>query len=123
MKEQIFRIQPEGRWHVPVADEGSWRMGVYRPENTSSSSITVLEKHSCPELFVCQGGRMGLILGFGADEHPVEMEPDQAVLVTGFHNGFSIDPAGYFLVVERTSFSTEYIDRKTGTVVERRTVG
>ena len=65
MNDQIFRIQPDGRWHVPVADEGSWRMGVYRPEHASPEFITVLEKHTCPELFICQGGRMGLLMGSG----------------------------------------------------------
>lgn len=123
MSDQKFRIQPEGRWHVPVADDGYWRSGVYKPEFTSPSEITVLEKHSCPELFICQAGRMGLLTGSGPDERVLEMEPGEAIFVTGYHNGYSLDPDGYFLVVERTSFTTEYIDRKTLAVVERRTVG
>jgi len=43
--------------------------------------------------------------------------------VTGYHNGYAIDPEGFFLVVERTDFSTEYADRGTGEIVKRVTVG
>ncbi|MBP7584055.1 MAG: hypothetical protein KBA61_08490 [Spirochaetes bacterium] len=123
MNDSIFNTDPQGRWHVPVLDVGHWRMGVYRPEHSSADAITVLEKHTCPELFICQGGRMGLLVGSGAAETVLEMEPGQAILVTDYHNGFSLDARGHFLVVERTSFSTEYIDRKSLAVVERRTVG
>jgi hypothetical protein len=98
-------------------------MGVYRPESTSPGEIVTLEKHSCPELFICQGGRTGLLIGSGSGERAVEMEPNEAVLVTDYHNGYVIEPGGYFLVVERTSFTTEYIDRSTLAVVDRRTVG
>jgi hypothetical protein len=83
----------------------------------------VLEKHSCPELFVCMGGKAGLIVKNGADEELLEFVPGQALLVTGYHNGYGIDPTGYFLVVERTDFSTEYADRGTGEIVKRVTVG
>ena len=122
MKYQALNLTPESRWHVPFQDTGSWRTGIYRPEFNSSDEIKVLEKHTCPELFVCMKGRMGLLIKDGSREELVEMEPNQAIFVTGSHNGFAIDPEGFFLVVERTSFSTEYIDRITGTVIERVTV-
>ena len=123
MTDCIFNIEPDGRWHVPVADDGSWRAGVYKPEFTSPDDITILEKHSCPELFVCLNGTMGLILGSGTGEKLMILNPNQAVMVTDFHNGYAIDSAGFFMVVERTSFSTEYIDRKSLEVIERRSVG
>ena len=123
MTDRIVTLKPEGRWHVPVSDEGHWRMGVYTPESSSPAEITILEKHSCPELFVCMKGRMGLLTGSGKEEKIIELDPDQAVLVDDYHNGYSIDPSGYFLVIERTSFTTEYIDRKTLEVIDRRVVG
>jgi len=118
-----FPVQPDGRWHIPVSDDGYWRMGVYRPEHRSPDDITRLEKHSCPELFICQGGRAGLVIGSGERERVIELSPGEAVHVTEHHNGFLIDPVAYFFVVERTSFTTEYIDRTTLAVVERRSVG
>jgi len=39
------------------------------------------------------------------------LSPNQVIMVTEWHNGFIIDPKGYFIVVERTDFSTEYVTR------------
>lgn len=105
------------RWIVPFADSGHWRVGIYNPEFTSSGEITILEKHSCPELFICRKGRMGLVIGNGNREKIVVLSDGEAILVTDYHNGFRIDEIGDFLVVERTAFTTEYIDRKTGKII------
>ncbi len=108
-----FSLESNERWMVPLADSGYWRLGIYNPEFTSPDEITTLEKHSCPELFICRGGRMGLVLGNADDEKIIELSDGEAILVTEYHNGFRIDQGADFLVVERTSFTTEYIERKT----------
>jgi hypothetical protein len=123
MEKDITTLLADSRWNVIFSDPGAWRAGLYRPEHDSAEKVVVLEKHSCPELFVCMGGRAGLIIKDVAGERTEELGPGQAVLVTGYHNGFAIDPAGYFLVVERTDFETEYSDRATGAIVKRVTVG
>ena len=110
-------LQPDGRWHVPYEDSGSWRVGVYNPEFNSASEIDVLEKHTCSELFICTGGRMGLLLSEDGLESEMILKPNDAVMVTEYHNGFRVDREGFFIVVEQTNFSTEYIDRKTGRVL------
>ena len=93
-------------------------MGIYKPEFTVIDDIDILEKHTCPELFICCGGRAGLLCGFGADERIIEMNPGEALMVEDYHNGFIIDDDGYFTVVERSNFTTEYIDRSTGKLVK-----
>ncbi|MBN2158289.1 MAG: hypothetical protein JW807_02760 [Spirochaetes bacterium] len=118
----ITTLRPESLWQVIFKDAGSWRAGLYRPEATGPEDINTLEKHSCPELFICLGGRMGLILKDAEGEHIAEFQPNQALMIEDYHNGFAIDPVGYFLVVERTSFTTEYIDRKTGNCINIVTV-
>lgn len=107
------------RWTVPFADDGHWRLGIYNPEFSSPNEITVLEKHTCPELFICRKGRMGLVIGSGDKEKVIELSDGEAILVTDYHNGFRIDEFGDFLVVERTAFTTEYIDRKTGKIIKK----
>ena len=119
MELDITTLAPDSRWSVIFRDGGSWRAGLYRPEAAGSVQVSVLEKHTCPELFVCLQGRAGLVLKNGTDERIVEMAPHQALLVTEYHNGFAIDPEGYFLVIERTAFTTEYIDRKTGAFIRK----
>ena len=119
MKIDITTLQPEKLWSVIFTDEASWRAGIYRPESAGPDEIDIHEKHTCPELFVCLGGRMGLLVSDGREERAIRLEPHQAVMVSEFHNGYSIDPDGYFLVVERSAFSTEYIDRKTGNFLKR----
>lgn len=98
-------------------------MGLYRPENIGTESVLELERHSCPELFVCLGGRAGLVLYDGSTETVVEFEPGEELLVSGYHNGFIVDQGAFFLVVERTSFTTEYIDRKTRLSIRKVTTG
>lgn len=119
MNSDITTLHPDALWSVIFKDENSWRAGVYRPETPGPEGIEILEKHSCPELFVCLGGTMGLLLYDGSEERAVELMPHQAVMVSEYHNGYAIDPGGYFLVVERTAFSTEYIERKTGKFLKR----
>ncbi|HRS79468.1 MAG TPA: hypothetical protein P5115_20175 [Spirochaetota bacterium] len=119
MELDITTLAPDSRWSVIFRDGGSWRAGLYRPEAAGPVQVSVLEKHTCPELFVCLQGRAGLVLKNGTDERIVEMAPNQALLVTEYHNGFAIDPEGYFLVIERTAFTTEYIDRKTGAFIRK----
>ncbi len=119
MNIDITTLLPDSRWSVIFRDDGSWRAGLYRPEAGRPEDVTMLEKHTCPELFVCLQGRAGLVLKEGNDEQIVEMAPHQALLVSEYHNGFSIDPGGYFLVIERTAFTTEYIDRKTGAFIKK----
>lgn len=113
MENSPVKLVPETRWKVLFTDPGTWRVGVYRPEFNDPEKIELLERHSCPELFVCAGGRMGLLTFDGSMERVLRLEPDEAVLLSEYHNGFRIDEGGYFLVVERTSFRTEYIDRNT----------
>ncbi len=123
MENDTITLLPDSRWQVIFSDPGFWRVGLYRPEHDSAGKVEVLEKHSCPELFVCMGGKAGLIVKNGAEEKTLEFDPGQALLVTGYHNGYAGDPAGFFLVVERTDFSTEYADRGSGEIVKRVTVG
>ncbi|TAL39006.1 MAG: hypothetical protein EPN93_02720 [Spirochaetes bacterium] len=113
MSDEIINILPRARWEVKFSDQGSWRTGIYRPEFAGPGAVETLEKHSCPELFICAGGRMGMVLYDGARERVVELDPNEALLVEDYHNGFAVDERGFFIVVERTSFTTEYIDRHT----------
>ena len=117
------RLHPERRWEVFSSDPDFWRVGLYRPENIGTESVLELERHSCPELFVCLGGRAGLVLYDGSTETVVEFEPGEELLVSGYHNGFIVDQGAFFLVVERTSFTTEYIDRKTRLSIRKVTTG
>jgi hypothetical protein len=109
----VFSTLPGERWKVVAADAGYWRTGLYRPEFESAEAVTMLEKHDCPELFVCAGGPMGLLLYDGEHESILRLEPGQAVMVADYHNGFSLSADGYFIVNERTAFVTDYIDRHT----------
>lgn len=122
MKTELMTLKPDTLWKVFCRDAGAWRAGLYRPDATDPDRIESLERHSCPELFICLGGRMGLVLKDDAEERIAEFEPNQAMMVAVYHNGFAIDPEGYFLVVERAAFSTEYINRKTGDIIKQATV-
>ncbi len=110
-------IGPSGIWKVLFQDSACWRMGVYRPEHVSPSAITVLERHTCPELFICTGGPMGLLILENGSERVIELESGEAFFTADFHNGFSMSDGGYFLVVERTAFTTVYIDRNSRDVI------
>ncbi len=108
---EVKSLSPEGKWSVPYQDDGYWRTGIYLPEFDTPGAITRLEKHSCPELFVCLNGKMGLLLMSEGRERSVELDHGDSLLVTEYHNGYRIDQRGFFLVVERTDFTTEYVDR------------
>lgn len=111
------KLFPRSRWEVIFQDPGSWRSGIYRPESRDVAEITELEKHTCPELFICMNGSAGLLIRDGARENAVTFEPGESLLVSEFHNGFLVDENGYFLVIERTSFTTSYMDRRTGKII------
>ncbi len=113
MKKKIVPLVPGARWEVYALDAGQWRSGMYLPEFMSGDEVDVLERHSCPELFICVGGRMGLVTWDGARETRIEFNPHDSLMVEDYHNGFRIDEGGFFIVVERTSFVTEYIDRRS----------
>lgn len=123
MNNTPVALTPAGRWTVPFQDDGAWRAGIYRPEHTDPAAITEMEAHSCPELFVCMNGEMGLLLRNEDGERTVRLRPGEAIMVTDYHNGYAIDEGGYFLVVERTSFTTVYIDRASGAEVRRVVTG
>ena len=116
---KVENISPNEVWKVIAEDKGFWRAGVYKPEFLSPDDISILEKHTCQELFVCVGGRAGLIIIKDGKENKEILEPFQSILIDGFHNGFRIDENAFFLVAERSSFETEYIDRKSGEIIKR----
>jgi hypothetical protein len=118
-KNDIIKINPDRLWNVIASDDGFWRVGIYRPNTKKSADVKFLERHSCPELFVCVKGRMALVLFDGVSEKIIEMDPGDALLVNGFHNGFRMSEGGYFIVSERTDFTTNYINRESRTAIDR----
>ena len=119
MENKPVFLAPGSQWDVLFEDTGHWRMGLYRPDALSRECVETLEKHSCPELFICAGERAGLVLFDGQRERCVDFQPYEAMMVSQHHNGYRIDAGGFFYVVERSSFTTEYIDRKTGKLIRR----
>lgn len=113
MNNTPFSLKTSARWTVIAQDEKCWRVGIYHPEFTNPSEIPVLEKHSCPELFICVNAPCGLLLMIDGKEQQYILKPDEAILITEYHNGFTVDPNGYFIVVEQTDFTTEFMERKT----------
>ena len=75
MESKIYSTVPIQRWNVLFEDELHWKFGIYKPEFSSSDEITVLEKHSCPELFICMEGKMGLVVKTEYGENVIEMLP------------------------------------------------
>lgn len=112
MKNIPFSVQTNDRWTIIAQDEKYWRVGIYHPEFSSPDEINVLEKHSCPELFICVNAPCGLLLCSGEKEIQHILQPQEAIFVTEYHNGFKVDPHGYFIVVEQTDFTTEFKERK-----------
>jgi hypothetical protein len=109
------QLKPEGRWSVPFEDPKYWRTGIYRPEFINVDEIDKVEKHSCPELFICQEGTMGLLLmDDEGNEEVLTMEPGEALSVEKWHNGFSASKEGYFIVIERTEIETTFTQRHEG---------
>ena len=119
MADSFFSIIPDERWKIIAQDPGQWRIGIYRPEYAAESEIKELERHTCPELFICAGGPMGLVVRSESGEDVKTLAPGEAAFITEHHNGFCASPDGYFIVAERTSFSTEFIDRATGAFLRR----
>jgi hypothetical protein len=119
MDDIIRNIMTDEKWRVLFQDSGFWRVGIYRPEHISPADITMLERHTCPELFICVDGEAGLLIIEDGAEKTLEMNHGEAFLAEGLHNGYSIDGKGFFIIVERTKFTTEYIERATGMVVKR----
>ena len=111
MDNKITSIIADKRFSVIFDDPGNWRVGIYKPEFDNADDVDKFEKHSCPELFICLNGKMGLVTKSEKGESVHQLEPNQCIMVTDYHNGFNIDAEGYFMVVERTEFNTEYIDR------------
>ena len=62
---------------------------------------------------------MGLVVRSESGEDVKTLAPGEAAFITEHHNGFCASPDGYFIVAERTSFSTEFIDRATGAFLRR----
>jgi hypothetical protein len=122
MSVDITQLAAAERWKVVFQDTGAWRAGIYRPEFNDHASIGILEKHTCPELFICMEGEMGILISDGSKENVATMRPGEAILVTDYHNGFALSSSGYFVVIERDRFSTEYIDRASGRMIKRVTV-
>lgn len=116
MNHTIETLQPDALWRVVFSDEGHWRMGLYRPEATAPDAIDTLERHTCPELFIASGGRAGLVVSDGAHERVITLNAGEAVLIHDFHNGFRVDHEAFFYVIERTSFTTQYRDRRSGEI-------
>jgi len=110
MNEKM-KITAENRWNVIFEDSGQWRVGIYKPESNNYEDINQMEKHSCPELFICTEGDMGLLIETNGKEEVIYLKPQEAIMVDDFHNGFTIDQKGYFIVVEQTDFQTEYKKR------------
>jgi len=109
----VLALKPDAVWNVIYRDDGAWRAGIYRPAASFAGEITELEKHSHPELFVCMEGPAGLVIDDGAGEREIVLSPGESLLVSGYHSGFRASEHGFFLVIERTDFTTEYIDRLT----------
>jgi hypothetical protein len=118
-----INIHPEQKWKVIAKDDSFWRTGIYRPEFSGPDEIDVLEKHTCPELFICSAGRAGLLIYDGVSEAIVSLQAGEAVEINVYHNGFLIDQDAYFIVVERSAFTSEYIDRMTKKFIRKIEVG
>ncbi len=108
-----FKIVADKRWQIVSEEKDSWRIGIYRPEFNCVSDIDVLEKHSCLEFFACVEGRMGILIYDGSSETEVILEPGDAITISDYHNSFCLSDKGYFIVTEKTSFTTDFIDRKS----------
>lgn len=107
----VFTVTTKNRWEIIAQDAAQWRVGIYNPECNHPDEVTMLEKHSCPELFICINAPCGLLLLIDGIEQQIVLNPNDAVMITEFHNGFKLDKEGCFIVVERVDFTTEYIKR------------
>ena len=98
---EAIALSPEAVWKIAFSDEGHWRAGIYHPDAGSPEGISILEKHTCPELFICLQGRAGLLIRRDGLEKAVVLEPNQAIIVEDYHCGFKTDSNGFFFVVIR----------------------
>jgi hypothetical protein len=110
---KIYEFNPINRWEVILKNQESWILAVYKPEYFSVTEINELEKHTKPELFICQAGEMGLLLFHKNKEETIILKPGQIILVNDYHNGFRNSSEGYFLVCENQKFTTDIIERET----------
>lgn len=101
----------ESRWNIVFSDQGSWRAGIYVPENSSRKEIRSLEKHDKPELFVLLEGEIVLVLSQdGLNVLEVPMEPGKIYVVEEWHNAYSPRGSrGKALVIEAEDIKTEYL--------------
>lgn len=98
-----------GRWNV-LFDEGSWIMGVYKPEFTRRDEIKELEKHNFPEMFYLVEGEIMLLLKEDKGRlKELALEPGEAVILDCWHNAYSPDGRGTALVMERKGIKTEFM--------------
>lgn len=111
MENTPFLLNPNQRWQIIAQDGTNWRVGIYNPEYTNADEITQYERHTCPELFICVGGRCGLLILMDTYEKELILYPQQAIVVTHYHNGFKVDKEGFFIVVEQIDFETEFLPR------------
>ena len=108
VEEKIMLLESDQRWSIFAEDPEHWRLGLYHPEYKSVDEIAELEKHSCPELFICCGGKMGIILDQEDSIVNLVLNDKEMLLVNSFHNAYQIDEGAYFLVVERDNFTTSF---------------
>lgn len=98
------------RWRV-LFDEGSWILGMYRPEYKSRDEISQLEKHDHPELFYLIKGDIILMLKEEKGRlKELPLEAGEAVIIDCWHNGYSPDGDGTAMVIERKDVKTEFRD-------------
>ncbi|MBN2360769.1 MAG: hypothetical protein JXR83_15045 [Deltaproteobacteria bacterium] len=107
---QPLPVPPDNVWHVVCGDDDHWRVGYYAPASTSADQLSELERHTCPELFVLQRGRLTLLLASDGKLQELPLQLGVPVLVTAPHSGYCPDGphTGVALVVERDQFATEY---------------
>lgn len=113
---KVIRAESGERWRVVFRDRDKWQVGIYIPENTSAEEVVVLEKHSCPELFILLEGRIVLVLSEdGVSTKEVEMEPGKLYIVDEWHNAYRPGGGkGVALVVEAPDGETEYVSLEPG---------
>lgn len=108
-----LKAKPGKEWQVLCGDNNHWRVGFYSPPQKSADQVKFLERHTCHELFMLLSGKVTLIIDDGDGEKELPLEPEQPVMVTGWHSGYCPDGphTGTAIVVERDHFTTWYRDR------------
>ncbi len=113
---RVIRPEAGERWRVVFRDRDRWQVGIYVPENASAEEVAVLERHTCPELFLLLEGRVVLVVSEdGSSTREVEMEPGKLYVVEEWHNAYRPGGGkGVALVVEAPDVQTEYASLKPG---------